>query len=92
MADTDLIAETVARMLADAPLDTIDEAGGTGPAADRVWSALEENGFTGILVAEAAGGAGMGMAEAFALFRESGRAALPLPLAETVLAGWLLSE
>ena len=55
------------------------------------WTALEEAGLTLAWVPEALGGAGADLSDGFAVLREAGRFAVPLPLAETLLAGWLLS-
>ena len=41
---------------------------------------------------EAAGGHGVAFAEAMVIVRAAGRFALPLPLPETMLAGWLLAR
>ncbi len=41
---------------------------------------------------ESLGGAGAGLSDGFAVLRAAGRFAVPLPLAETLLAGWLFSR
>jgi alkylation response protein AidB-like acyl-CoA dehydrogenase len=43
-------------------------------------------------VSENSGGAGASLADGFGIIREAGRAALAAPLAETLLAGWLLDR
>src|ERR1700724_3285308 len=43
-------------------------------------------------VSEACGGSGASLAEGFSVLSAAGRFALPVPLAETMLAGWLLSQ
>ena len=63
--------------------------GGEFPQA--LWRALTEAGYTDALVPESAGGAGLEMADALSLLFSAGRHAVPAPLAETMLAGWLLS-
>ena len=78
MSDADMIAEAAARILAECA------------SPQRAWVALEAGGFTRIAVPEALGGAGLGLAEAFAVFTVCGRAAAPVPLADSLLAGWLL--
>jgi acyl-CoA dehydrogenase len=87
-----LIRDAVARILRDvADPQTLNRAKDDGwrrPA----WSALEEAGLTLAWVPEALGGAGAELGDGFAVLREAGRFALPLPLAETLLAGWLLSR
>ena len=56
-----------------------------------LWRALSEAGYTAALIPESAGGAGFDMADALSLLFSAGRHAVPAPLAETMLAGWLLS-
>ena len=73
----------------------------TGPAALRAaeqesspasaWSVLAEAGLERALLPEEAGGYGVPMADALRLLRVAGAHALPLPLAETMLGGWLLA-
>lgn len=63
---------------------------GTWPAA--AWAALEEAGLHRALLAEAAGGFGVPVTDALSLLRVAAEHALPLPLAETMLAGWLLGK
>jgi alkylation response protein AidB-like acyl-CoA dehydrogenase len=60
--------------------------------AEPAWNALEEAGLTVTWVAEDYGGAGAGIADGFGVLREAGRFALALPLAETLLAAWLLER
>jgi alkylation response protein AidB-like acyl-CoA dehydrogenase len=56
------------------------------------WSALEEAGLPLAWVPDGLEGAGAGVADGFAVLREAGRAAVALPIAETLLAGWLLAQ
>jgi acyl-CoA dehydrogenase len=63
--------------------------GGEFPQA--LWRALTDAGYAAALVPESAGGAGLEMADALSLLISAGRHAVPAPLAETMLAGWLLS-
>jgi alkylation response protein AidB-like acyl-CoA dehydrogenase len=55
------------------------------------WRALEDHGLTRAWVPEAAGGAGASLVDGFAILTLAGGVALDLPLAETLLAGWLLA-
>ena len=57
-----------------------------------LWSALEEAGLTTAWVSDELGGAGAGIGSGFAVLRVAGEFAVPLPLAETLLAGWLLEQ
>jgi acyl-CoA dehydrogenase len=62
---------------------------GVWPAA--LWAAIEEAGLDRALVPEAAGGFGIPVADALSLLKVAGACAAPVPLAETMLAGWLLA-
>jgi acyl-CoA dehydrogenase len=63
-----------------------------GEFPQALWHALEQAGYAAALVPESAGGAGLEMSDALSLLISAGRHALPAPLAETMLAGWLLSS
>lgn len=59
---------------------------------DPLWAALEEAGLTAGFVAEEFGGAGIEVSDACEILRVAGRFAVPVPLAETMIAGWLLAQ
>ena len=59
---------------------------------EPLWSALEEAGLTAGFVPEELGGAGIELCDAFEILRVAGKFAVPTPLAETMLGGWLLSH
>jgi acyl-CoA dehydrogenase len=67
-------------------------------AADRgewpapLWAAVEEAGLPLASVAEDAGGVGLGASDVAQLLRRSGYYALPLPLAETMIANALWTQ
>jgi acyl-CoA dehydrogenase len=63
---------------------------GTWPQA--LWSALEALTPAQLLVPEERGGAGGDWSDACALLERAGEFNLPLPMAETVLTGWLLDR
>ncbi len=85
------IAETTRRILGDlADPQAINKAGEAWKAP--AWAALEEAGLTLAWVPDSLGGAGAELADGFAVLREAGRFAVAVPLAETLLAGWLLSR
>ena len=68
----------------------IQAAAGQWPLA--LWDAVEDAGFTAAMRPEAAGGFGLSMQEALHLVRIAAGHAAPIPLAETMLAGWLLAR
>lgn len=63
----------------------------TGDWPSKLWGAVEEAGLPLALVPEDAGGVGLEVPDALAALRVSARHAAPIPLAETLLASWLLS-
>jgi acyl-CoA dehydrogenase len=87
-----IIVDTATRIFRDlCEPATVNEAeGGVWPQA--LWSALEASGLPRAWVSEEFGGAGATMADGFAVLRVAGRFAAPVPLAETLMAGWLLSR
>jgi acyl-CoA dehydrogenase len=57
-----------------------------------LWQSLSEAGLPLAWVPEDCGGAGVGLADGFAVLGAAGRFAIAVPLAETMLAGWLLAQ
>lgn len=91
-ASETLVVETASRVLADlADPQTIVQKRDDGWKAP-LWSSLQEIGLDLAWASEAAGGAGASLADGFGIIREAGRAALAVPLVETLLAGWLLDR
>src|SRR4029077_9777282 len=94
MSDTsdNIIVETATRIFQDLcePATINDAEKGMWPKA--LWDALEESGLPLAWVPDDLGGGGARMAAAFAVRRAAGRFALPVPLAETLMASWLLAR
>ena len=87
-----IVAETAARIFADlADPQTINRARDAS-WKEPLWRALSDAGLTLAWVPEKHGGAGASLADGFAILGAAGRYALPVPLAETLLAGWLLAR
>jgi alkylation response protein AidB-like acyl-CoA dehydrogenase len=57
-----------------------------------LWQALSEAGLPLSWVSEEYGGSGASLAEGFGVLGAAGRFAIAVPLAETMLAGWLLAQ
>jgi acyl-CoA dehydrogenase len=87
-----LLADTVTRLFGDLVTKELIESAEKGVWPDKLWRALEEGGLTLPLVPEEGGGAGGVWLDAHVVIRASGRHAAPVPLAETIVAGWLLSR
>jgi acyl-CoA dehydrogenase len=90
MADT-LLSETAERLFTDTITPQVLAAAERGVFPAAAWAALQDAGLHLALLPEDAGGFGMPPDEALTLLRVAGRHALPLPLAETLLASWLLA-
>lgn len=65
------------------------EAGGD-PAS--LWEAIEQSGFLDALVPEAAGGAGLPLADVAPILLACGRFACPMPIGDTIVARALLTH
>jgi acyl-CoA dehydrogenase len=87
-----IIVDTATRIFQDLcePATVNDAENGVWPKA--LWNALDESGLPLTWVPEDLGGAGATMADGFAVLRVAGRFAAPVPLAETLMAGWLLAR
>lgn len=87
-----IVAETAARIFADlADPQTVNQAK-DGAWKEPLWRALGEAGLPLAWVPDELGGAGASLADGFAILGVAGRYALAVPLAETLIAGWLLSH
>ena len=87
-----LIGEMARRMLDDHCGPAVVDAAEQGDYPSALWTLLVDNGLTTLGIDEALGGAGGTFGDALVVLREAGRKAAPLPLAETLLAGQLLSS
>jgi acyl-CoA dehydrogenase len=87
-----LLSDTVTRLFNDLVTKELIESAEKGTWPARLWSALEEGGLTLPLVSEARGGAGGDWRDAHTVVRAAGKHAAPVPLAETIVAGWLLGR
>src|SRR5687767_6586244 len=80
MDDGALLAATLERLLDD-HADHADH--------DALWRALDVGGFSRVGIAEAVGGAGGGVRDAHVVVDRLALAGASVPVAETILAGWL---
>jgi len=87
-----IVGETASRIFADlADPQTVNRAADDAWKG-RLWQALADAGLTLAWVPENHGGAGASLADGFEILTVAGRFAAPVPLAETLLAGWLLAR
>jgi acyl-CoA dehydrogenase len=87
-----IVAETAEKIFADlADAQTINRDK-KGDWKAPLWQALSEAGLPLSWVPEDCGGSGASLAEGFSVLSAAGRFAVAVPLAETMLAGWLLAQ
>src|SRR5450432_1789992 len=82
-------AEKIFSDLADAQTINRDQK---GDWKAPLWQALTEAGLPLSWVPEDCNGSGASLAEGFSVLSAAGRFAIAVPLAETMLAGWLLAQ
>lgn len=87
-----MLLDSVGKMMKDyCGKEVIHDAEqGKWPAS--LWDALKHAGMITVGVAEEAGGTGGSRGDAFHMLRMAGKYSAPLPLAETVMANWLLQD
>jgi acyl-CoA dehydrogenase len=87
-----IVVETAEKIFADlADAQTVNNDK-KGAWKAPLWQALSEAGLPLSWVAEEFGGSGASLAEGFGVLGAAGRFAIAVPLAETMLAGWLLAQ
>jgi len=87
-----IVVETAEKIFADlADAQTINRDN-KGEWKAPLWRALTEAGLPLSWVGEDCGGSGASLAEGFGVLGAAGRFAIAVPLAETMLAGWLLAQ
>ena len=88
----EILGETVTRLFADLCTKDLLEKADVGEWPEELWTTVVENGLVQPLLPEEKGGVGAGWEAAYVILHAAGRYAAPIPLAETVLAGWLLDQ
>ncbi|MET4577380.1 acyl-CoA dehydrogenase family protein [Ottowia thiooxydans] len=87
----DLFADAVDQLLRDHCSPQVVRNIEAGQSAQALWTQLENAGFADAMVAESGGGAAMGLSQVYGVWSLCGSHALPVPLAETMVARGLLS-
>ena len=86
-----ILGDVVTRLFSERVTKEVIESAEKGAWPEALWDAVEENGLTLPLLPEAKGGAGGTWLDAHIVVTAAGRHAVPLPLAETIVASWLLA-
>ena len=87
-----IVADTAARIFADLAEPQAVNRAKDGAWKMPLWNALTEAGLPLAWVPDRLGGSGADLTDGFAVLGVAGRYALAVPLAETLLAGWLLAR
>jgi acyl-CoA dehydrogenase len=87
-----IVVETAEKIFADLADAQEVNRDAQGAWKAPLWQALTDAGLPLSWVAEEYGGAGASLAESFGVLGAAGRFAIAVPLAETMLAGWLLAQ
>lgn len=86
METRNLLLDTAERMFTDHCDKSVLDDAERGQFPDKLWTLLREGGFQQLAMADS----GVALGDAMAVLKAAGRAALPLPLAEIILANrWL---
>ncbi len=86
-----ILGNMVARLFADHVDATLLAEAEKGGWSEGLWRLVEDRGLTRPLVPEEQGGMGATWHDAFVIVRAAGRHSTPIPLPETIVAGWLLA-
>ncbi len=87
-----IIFDTASRIFEDLSTAEVINAAENGQWPEALWQAIVESGLTLTWISEEAGGVGADMLDGFAVLKAAGGAAVPVPLAETMMAGWLQAK
>lgn len=92
MSETrDLLQDSMLRLLAAHCDQNLVARAEAGEWPQQLWNAIEAAGFTAALVPEETGGSAAGMADGLAVLRMAAARCAPVPLAETMVANWLMA-
>jgi acyl-CoA dehydrogenase len=86
--ETRMLLESMSRLFEDHCTKQVVDAAETGVFARTLWDQVAETGVPLAALPESAGGADAEWSDLYAALRVAGRYAAPIPLAETMLAGW----
>jgi acyl-CoA dehydrogenase len=87
--ETRMLLESMGRLFEDKCTKQVIDKAETGVFAADLWQAVSETGVPLAALPESAGGADAEWSDLYAVLRVAGRFSAPIPLAETMLAGWV---
>jgi acyl-CoA dehydrogenase len=86
--ETRMLLESMSRLFEDLCTKQVADAAETGVFAQTLWDAVAETGVPLAALPESAGGADAEWSDLYVALRVAARFSAPIPLAETMLAGW----
>jgi acyl-CoA dehydrogenase len=86
--ETRMLLESMNRLFEDHCTKQVADLAETGVFAQSLWDQVAESGVPLAALPEAAGGADAEWSDLYAVLRVAARFSAPIPLAETMLAGW----
>ncbi|HUN59324.1 MAG TPA: acyl-CoA dehydrogenase family protein [Candidatus Binataceae bacterium] len=92
MSDIGLIEDTARRIITDGLTPALIEAAEHGTWAGTIWDQLETQGLLQLSAIAEGDNAAEGLEIEAAVLRATAATALPLPVAETALAGWFMQQ
>jgi acyl-CoA dehydrogenase len=90
--ETRMLLESMTRLFEDKSTKQVIDRAETGVFAAELWQAVAETGVPLAALPESSGGADAEWSDLFAVLRVAGRFSAPIPLAETMLAGWIAAS
>ncbi|MGZ0190045.1 MAG: acyl-CoA dehydrogenase family protein [Alphaproteobacteria bacterium] len=91
-SEDNMIVDAATRIFMDMVEAGVINAAETGTWPQDLWNTLEESGLTLAWGDDEKGGAGVDMLDGFALIKTAGQFSVPVPMAETLMAAWLLGH
>jgi acyl-CoA dehydrogenase len=90
--ETRMLLESMNRLFEDKSTKQVIDGAETGIFAADLWHSIAETGVPLAALPESAGGADAEWSDLYAVLRLAGRYSAPVPLAETMLAGWIAAS
>jgi acyl-CoA dehydrogenase len=87
----ELLLDSASRLFAEGYESDVHDRVDAGEWPTDLWAAIDDNGLPTVLVPEDKGGVGLTLSDAMAILRLAGAFAVPAPLAESMVAQWLLA-
>lgn len=88
----EMIIETTSKLMEKFSTKEVVNDAENGQWACELWDRLVEYGMLTVAIPEELGGNGGDYSDAFSILRLAGKNSAPIPIAETYLANWILSE